>query len=181
MNFVNKKPQIIILTGKAGSGKSKTASLFINAYKNKKAISLAYSSYLKSIAKNVLAWDGNDKTKPRTFLQDLGNKLIRKINKSFLINRMIEDIKVYSYFYDVIIISDARFVEEIESIKSIYKKVLVIKITRDKKNNLTEKQSKDITETALDKYKLYDYIIENNGSVKKLEEKVKQIVGNDNK
>ena len=51
-----------------------------------------------------------------------------------LINRIKEDIKVYEYFFDVIIISDARFKSEIENIKN--KNTVVIKI-EGKENKLT--------------------------------------------
>ena len=39
------------------------------------------------------------------------------IDDKLLINRILQDIEVFSYFYDIIIISDARLVDEIESIK----------------------------------------------------------------
>ena len=43
-------------------------------------------------------------------------------------------------------------------------------------NNLTKDERKHITETALDNYNDYDYIIENSGTLEELNEKVKKIV-----
>ena len=89
-----------------------------------------------------------------------------------MINRVIEDIMVYSYFFDLIVISDARFINEIEMIKNNFKDVVVVNIYgRD--NNLNEIQKIHITETALDDYKKYDYKIYNDNN---LEEKVKKML-----
>ena len=65
--------KIIILSGKAQSGKNKVASIIENNLKDKKVITISYASYLKEYAKNILKWDGNESTKPRTFLQEIGD------------------------------------------------------------------------------------------------------------
>lgn len=162
MEFKLKDTKIIILSGKAGSGKSSVASII---KKYKKCIILSYASYIKEIAKNVLSWDGSEENKPRDFLQQFGD-VIKNINSNLLINRMIEDIKMYSYFYDLIVISDARFINEIENIKTNFKNVYSINIYgRD--NNLTSNQKKHITETALDNYDKYDYKLKNDLNIEK--------------
>lgn len=179
MKFINRNPKIYVLSGKASSGKNLTASLMTDIYfkKNKNAISLAYASYLKEYAKNVLKWDGEEKTKPREFLQQVGVELIKKqIDSNMLINRILEDIKVYSYFYDVIIISDARFIEEISCVKDNFDNVTVIRINSDIESNLTDSEKKHITETALDNYNEYDYNIENNETVYELRNKIEEII-----
>lgn len=168
MEFKLKKPKIIILSGKAGSGKSSVASL-ISKYE--KCIVLSYASYIKEVAKNVLDWDGNEEDKPREFLQQFGD-VIKEIDSNFLINRLIEDIKVYSYFYDLIVISDARFVSEIETIKNNFENVYSINIY-GRHNNLTQQQKNHITEIALDNYSKYDYKIKNDENC---EEKIKNIL-----
>ena len=172
MEFKTKDVKIIILSGKAGSGKSSIAKI-INNYKE--SIILSYASYIKEVAKNVLNWDGSEEDKPRDFLQQFGDE-IKKINPDLLINRVIEDIKVYSYFYELIIISDARFEREIKCIKDNFKKVYTINIYgRD--NNLKETQKNHITETSLDNYDKYDYKIKNDENVKeKIEDILKEIL-----
>jgi hypothetical protein len=171
-------PKIIILCGKAEVGKNKSASILSNMLKEqgKKAVIIAYASYLKEYAKNILSWDGNEDTKPRSFLQNLGIDIIKnKIDDKFLINRIIEDIKVYSFFYDVIIISDARMVEEITDIKDNFNNVIVVKIV-GKENSLTDEQKNHITEIALDNYEDYDFIINNTSDINNLSENLKKIV-----
>lgn len=174
MEFIKKNPKIIILTGHAQSGKNETAKI-IKEYcenKNKKTVILAYAKYLKDYIKEITNWNGEENTKPRELLQQLGVELIKnKIDENLLINRIKEDIKVYEYFFDVIVISDARFKSEIEEIKT----KTVIKI-EGKENNLTEKQKNHITETALDNYNNYDYIIENKNTKENLKKQIEKIM-----
>lgn len=178
MNFTRKNPVIYVLSGKAGNGKNKIAELIKDIYEEKgaKTINLAYASYLKEYAKNILAWDGSEETKPREFLQEIGISLIKNnIDASMLINRTLEDIEVYSYFYDVITISDARFTDEIEEVRKNFKNVIVIHVF-GKENNLTDEQRKHITETALDSYNDYDYEIDNSKSLEELKNNIERII-----
>lgn len=166
--------QIIILSGKAESGKNKVASIIEENLKDKKVITISYAFYLKEYAKKILKWDGLEDTKPRTFLQEIGD-YVKEIDKNFLINRLLQDIEVYKKYFDVIIISDARFIEEINCIKEKYLNTKVINIT-GRTNKLTEIEKNHITETALDNYDLYDFKIENTSSIEELEEKVLKII-----
>lgn len=166
--------KIIILCGKAQSGKNKVANIIENNLKNKKIITISYASYLKEYAKNILGWNGLEETKPRTFLQEIGD-YVKTIDNKFLINRLLQDIEVYKNYFDVIIISDARFIEEINCIKEKYSNITVINII-GRENKLKEKEKNHITEIALDNYDLYDFKIENKKSIEKLEKKVKNII-----
>ena len=129
-------------------------------------------------AKNISGWDGSEDTKPRELLQQLGVELIKNnINENMLINRIIEDIKVYSYFYDYIVITDARFPNEIESIKKEFDNVISVRINRNI-YNLDKKYQNHSTETGMDEYNNYDYVIDNNSDLKALEIKVMEVVKN---
>mgnify|MGYP003521974688 CR=1 FL=1 len=81
---------------------------------------------------------------------------------NFFIDRLIEDINIYSYFFDCIIITDVRFKEEIDAVKSNFKNVVSIGVVRnDIESDLTEEQKQDVTEVSLDDYNDYDYKIIN--------------------
>lgn len=164
--------KVIILSGKAESGKSITADIIKNKI-DKKTIIISYASYLKEYAKNIINWDLNEATKPRTFLQELGD-LVKEIDSKFLINRIIEDIEVYKNYFDVIIISDARFLDEIELIKEKYDSI-VIRINGNT-NHLTEKEKNHNTEISLDNYHNYDYVIDNIGTKEELENKIENVL-----
>ena len=170
MQYNNKNPKIFILSGKAKSGKNMVADIIEAYYTDKKCIQLSYAYYLKQYIKKITNWDGSEENKPRDLLQSLGIDLIKKIDQKLFIRRVMEDIKVYSYFYDVIIVTDARLIEEIEEPKRIFN-CITVRINKDD-NNLTEEQKNHITETNLDNYSNFDYIIEN----KNIEDLKKQII-----
>ena len=161
MQYINKNPKIFILSGKAKSGKNYVADIINNYYKNSVQISYAY--YLKQYVKKITNWDGKEETKPRDLLQSLGTDLIKKIDEELLIRRVMEDIKVYSYFFDVIIVTDARLKEEVDIPKKLFK-CITIRIN-GKDNDLTLEQKNHITETDLDDYK-FDYVIDNINNTK---------------
>lgn len=164
MEYIKHNPKIIVLSGKAKSGKNTVADIISEYYKDK-CIQISFAYYLKQYVKNITNWDGNEETKPRDLLQSIGIDLIKnKINPNLLIDRVCDDIKVYSYFFDYIIITDARLVDEIETLKNNFE-CITIRITNPKENNLTIEQKKHITETDLDDYK-FDYVIENNEYLK---------------
>lgn len=175
-----KHTQIFVITGKARSGKDTIAGDIQEYYekKSQKCISLAYATPIKEYAKKIVAWDGKDETKPRDFLQYLGTELIRKkIDPDFFTRRMKEDILIYSEYYDVIIISDARFIDEIEMIKNNFDKVVIIKVEKPNLiSNLTEKQQQHASEISLDHYNKYDYVIINDNTLEELKEKVYNIL-----
>ena len=170
--------KIYVISGKARHGKDTTAIAIKKAYKNKKVINLAYGSYIKEYAKNISNWDGNEETKPRELLQNLGTDVIRdKIDKDFFVKRLCDDIRVYSFYFDVITISDARFPNEIEFPKKLFKEVISIKVERPNfESNLTDKQLKHPSEVSLDNFDGYDFILINDGTISDLDKKVLKIV-----
>lgn len=180
MNLENKKPKIIILSGKARAGKDTSAN-FIKEYAEKKDLKVAnlqFSFYIKMYAKILTDWDGSEETKPRTLLQQLGTDIIRdNIDNLFFIKRIIEDINVLSYFVDIITISDARLPEELDTITNKYNNVTKINIIRPNfSNNLNNKETVHRTETSLDNYNNYDYQITNDKTLLDLQKKVIKIV-----
>lgn len=159
--YTLKDPLIFVLSGKAKSGKNLIANKIENYYKNKKCIQISYAFYLKNYVKNIYGWNGREEDKPRELLQSIGIDLIKnKIDSNLLIRRVCEDIKVYSYFYDIIIITDARLIDEIETPKKLFNNVITIRIDSiyyDKK--MTIEQMNHITETNLDNYNKFNYVI----------------------
>lgn len=175
MEFTKREPKIFIISGKARSGKNEISKIIDKYYSNKKTITISFGHYIKDYAKRVSNWDGNEDNKPRELLQQLGIELIKnKINNRLFINRILEDIEIFSYFYDIIVVNDARLVDEIEILKENYPNSISIRVIRDNYDNkLTEKQKKHLTEIDLDEYTDFDYVIKNDN---KLEEKIIEIL-----
>ena len=177
MEFIKKEFKLFIISGKAKSGKNEVAKIIENYYKKKKCITISFAYYLKDYVKRITNWDGSEETKPRELLQKLGIELIKnKIDNKLLINRIIEDIEVFSYFYDIIIISDARLIDEIEVVKEKYPNSISIRVSRNNYDNLLNKEEKNhITETNLDDYIGFDYTVINNNYTE-LKEKIENIL-----
>lgn len=177
MEFQNKQPKIYLIAGKARTGKDTIGNFISENYLNQKVIHLQFSYYIKEYAKKVSDWNGSEDTKPREFLQQLGTSLIRgQIDELFFVRRMCEDIQVYSYFYDVIIISDVRYEIEITALQAKFPNVYTIYTERFHQRELTEEQQKHSTEVGLDHYDQYDYKVVNDCTLGELKEKIDQIV-----
>lgn len=169
--------KIIILCGKARSGKDTVANYIKDIYKDKKILNIQYTSYLKEYAKKISDWDGNEETKPRELLQKLGTIIKTKIDNNFLVNKIIDDIKVYSLYFDIITISDARYKIEVDIPKKYFNDVTTIHIVRPEfDNGLSESEKEHITEKDFDDYNNFDYEIINDGTLKQLKINVENII-----
>ena len=182
MNLENRNPMIYCISGKAGSGKSTVGAIIEREYQKLglKTITSPYTKYLKQYIGTITGVNVTEENKPRELLQKLSSDLIKKKlnNKDFFIRRQVEDIEFYSYFFDVVIIPDVRFPNEIEILKEKFPNVVSIRVERQNyESKLTEEEMQDITETALDKYNNYDYIITNE-SRKELESDTLKIINN---
>ena len=179
MEIINKKPTISLLSGKARNGKDTIAGFLKKFYEadGKKVIYSRAGKYIRYYAIEMTGWDGSEETKPRDLLQELGTEVIRnKLNKKeMFIQRQLDDIEIYSYFYDAIIVPDIRLPREIDSVKEKFDNVVTIEVNRiNFDSSLTGNQKKHITETAMDNYKDFDYIVTND-TLEKLEEDIYKI------
>ena len=104
MNIENKKPKIYLICGRARHGKDTIAGFLKKFYEEdgKKVIYSRAGKYIKFYAMEMTDWDGSEESKPRKLLQELGTDVIRnKLNKAeMFIERQLDDIEIYSYFYD---------------------------------------------------------------------------------
>ncbi len=155
--------KIFLVAGKAGSGKGEVAKYIKEyyIYKLESCVITEYSKYLKNFAKELTDWDGNSNTKPRSYLQELGDK-IRKIDSKYFVNNMLDDLRIYETLTDNVVISDVRMPEEIEDIKLNYDNVYAIYVENQfAQSKLTVAEQSHITEVALDSYEEFDYILAN--------------------
>ena len=171
--------KIILLGGKANSGKDSTAEYIDEYYRSRgvDVVNIQIAYYIKMYAKQIAHWDGDNETKPRQLLQDLGTELIRKqIDEYFFIKRILQDIDIYSRYFDVITISDGRLPEEFASIKVAYPETVTVHVTRPNYNSrLSKKQKEHVTESLVDDIE-YDYDIVNDGTLDDLQKKAIELV-----
>ena len=152
--------KVYLISGKAGSGKNYVANRLYERLNN--SVVTSFSKYIKLFATELKLWDGNDNEKPREFLQKTGD-IMRAINDNFLTKRMLEDIKVYKELgIENVIINDVRLKNEIEYMKNSPHKIITIRVNNKKSNRkLSTSEKTHLTETELNNYKKFDYIIEN--------------------
>ena len=168
--------RIFIIGGKANTGKN-TLAKYIKEYydkKDEKSIITEYSKYIKLVANEMIDWEETHK-KPRKFLQDLGEEYRKAIDPNIFINRMKEDILIFQKYYQNIIICDARLIPEITLLKTKYQNCYTIHLIGNNKNDLSSEEANHITETELEKYKNFDYQLEN-FDFKKLKENINKIL-----
>lgn len=177
--------KIFIIGGKAKCGKNTFGEYLREELKDYgyKPCVMHITEPLYSYARNYFEWNGNEQDKPREFLQKMGIEIIRdKLGKKdFLLNRLYEDIDILKNFFDTFIITDARFINEFESLKAKYDDVISIKINRKNYDNqLSEEEARHVTEQEISSYDNFDYIIENK-SFSSLKAAALEIVRNEEK
>jgi dephospho-CoA kinase len=115
-----------------GSGKDTFASFI----KDKNYKRFAMADPIKVIATEHFGWDGNKDDKGRKLLQILGTEAGRKYNNDIWIDKVVANL--YNYFIidnnDKAVITDCRFFNELEKLKTFSKNnnisSITIKITR---------------------------------------------------
>ncbi len=160
--------KIFVIAGKARTGKNTLGNYLRDELKEYgyKPCVMHLTEPLYSYARNYFDWSENTGEKPREFLQKMGIEIIKeKLHKNyFLIDRTCEDIEILSNFFDTFIITDARLIMELEELKKRFDDVVTIKLERDNYDDLlTDEERSHITETEIDDYRNFNYIIKNTG------------------
>ena len=178
MKFEKRDSKIILLSGKARSGKDTVAKIIKDYYSNLDVIVISFGHYVKDYVKRITNWDGSEDTKPREMLQQIGIELIKnKVDDRLFIKRIIDDINVFSYFYDIIIVDDVRLLDELVSLKKEFNNPVSIRVNRiNNDNNLTISEKQHVTETDLDNIDEFDYYVVNNNDYNKLYEDIINIL-----
>lgn len=161
--------KIFVIGGCAKTGKNTFGNYLREELKNYgyKPCVMHLTEPLYSYARNYFDWNENTGEKPREFLQKMGIEIIKeKMHKNmFLIDRTCEDIEILSNFFDTFIITDARLIMEFSEFKKRFDDVVTIKMVRDGSfdNGLVGDEKAHITETEINDYNNFDYIIKNVG------------------
>ncbi len=168
---------VFFISGKARHGKTTSANM-IKKYFNehdKESVVTSYGKYIKMYASEITGWDGKSEPKPRELLQTLGTKVIRQKlgREDFYVKRIDEDLDVYNEYVNAVMLDDVRLPIEMDYFKDKCKNMITMHINRPNfESDLPDKQRKHITEVGLDDYKGFDYMIENDGTLDDLENKI---------
>jgi hypothetical protein len=171
------KQVVILISGKAGTGKTTTAKYLVKHLG--KAGIFPFADPLKAIARRM-SWDGNKTEAGRRLLQGLGT-LGREYNPFIWIKLSMDD-ALYSaqdLDLDYIIVDDWRFPNEYEYVKSNPGvQVFTVRMFAPNREILKgTPEYNDISETSLQEDDLaYDIWLDNTGDISELYIKLDSVV-----
>lgn len=175
-----KKPIILSFSGKARHGKDTSALIAKKILEDNGFLCarMAYADYLKFIAEKVYGWGGAKDEAGRTLLQTLATE-VRERNLNFWVDQVVYATSNILPHYDYILISDARYPNEISRWKVHDYSIITIKIVRANfQNGLTWEQRLHESETALDDFP-FDFEIvcaDKKALQKNIEKLIKEII-----
>ena len=175
---MNKKPTVILLSGKSGSGKDFVANIMKEKLEQKgnKVLVTHYADLLKYILKTFFDWDGQKDEHGRHLLQYVGTDVIRRQNPNYWVDFVKDIIIMFSNNWDYILIPDARFPNEITRMFCSNFRTISIRITRlNYISKLTDEQQQHESETALDSYS-FDYYMTNDGTLKGIAKEINDFI-----
>lgn len=157
-------PKIILISGKARSGKDTFAMYFKAEAKIhcKRVLTIRYGDILKFVCKEYFNWNGEKNEEGRSLLQNVGTDLCRHNNPDTWVNCVIELVKGLKSNYDYVLIPDVRFPNEITKWWDTDFDSITVRINRvdedmsDYDNGLTKEQKQHSSEVALDDW-VFDY------------------------
>ena len=176
----------IILSGKSGSGKDMLAQFMKEelAKHGQKALIIHYADALKWVLRDYFDWDGKKDEIGRTLLQMVGTDIVRTRHPNFWTGIVVGLIQAFepTSTFDVAIIPDARFPNEVDISLENLKNCVSVRIERKNADGtdwvnpvLTEEQRNHPSETSLDVF-AFDYIIHNDEGLELLRESAKTIL-----
>ena len=157
--------KIILISGKAGSGKDTVAEilkehLISDGISESKILVTHFADLLKYIATKFFGWNGVKDDAGRTLLQHLGTNVVREKNPNYWTDFIKSILKLFENEWEYVFIPDTRFPNEVSEIVSNFEDVKVVRVNRPRNNILSETQQEHPSETALDDFK-FDVVLEN--------------------
>lgn len=168
--------KILAISGHAQNGKDTVAGLLRDNLRadGNRVLVTHYADLLKYMCRTFFDWDGNKDEKGRHILQYVGTDVIRKQAPDFWVDFISSVLTYFKEEWDLVIIPDTRFPNEIDKLVSNGFDVTHIRVIRPNfKSPLTWAQQIHPSETALDTVEPDVYII-NNVSIEELDAKIKE-------
>lgn len=188
--------KIIMISGKAGSGKDTIANFFKDELiaSNKRVLVMHFADLVKYYATQYFNWDGEKNEAGRSLLQEIGTTVMRGRYPEYwaeIIGKFIDAYTIPEHsFFDYILIPDWRFINEYEVVYDYAaiqnNETITIRIERYddaglkwKNPNMTSDQLNHISECELDNF-AFNWIIENRGTLEDLRNSVDEILKGEN-
>lgn len=168
----------IIISGKSGHGKDMLAHFMCERLEEEglRVLTIHYGDALKWILRDFYGWNGQKDEKGRFLLQHIGTDIVRAKYPNYWTSIVAGLISALENEFDVALIPDARFPNEIEIVMDTIPNSVCVRIERkntdgsDWKNPaFTEEQRQHPSETSLDNY-VFDYVIHNDEGLEMLKD-----------
>lgn len=155
--------KVICISGKAEHGKDTLAGMMkeVLEQKGERVLITHYGDLVKYVAKTFFNWDGLKNEEGRTLLQYIGTDKVRQKNVNFWVEFIAEILDIFSDRWDVVLIPDCRFANEIDVLLNNGFSVTSVRINRENHvSALTPDQLSHASETSVDDI-IADYIVTN--------------------
>ena len=174
-----------LVPGKSGSGKDMMAQFMKEelAKHGQKALVIHFADAVKWFCRDFLDWDGKKDEVGRTLLQMVGTDIVRAKHPNFWTGIVVGLIQAFepTSNFDVAIVPDARFPNEVDISLENLKNCVSIRIERTENGEpwinpvLTEEQRNHPSETSLDCF-AFDYVVHNDEGLELLRESAETIL-----
>lgn len=170
--------KVIIISGKARHGKDTVAAMMASELRErgKKVLVTHYADPLKFVCTKFFGWNGEKDDEGRSLLQYVGTDIVRKFDENFWVDHLGRLLLAFKDEWDYVIIGDARFPNEIDSMRDLGHDVTHVRVVRTVVNTaLTQKQQTHESEVALDNT-LPDLYVNNYGTLEQLNDVVASLI-----
>ncbi len=155
--------KVVCISGKAEHGKDTLAGMMkeVLEQKGERVLITHYGDLVKYVARTFFSWDGLKNEEGRTLLQYIGTDKVRQKNVNFWVEFIAEILDIFSDRWDVVLIPDCRFANEIDVLLNYDFDVTSVRIERENYvSALTEEQMNHASETSVDDI-AYEYLVTN--------------------
>lgn len=176
----------ILISGKSGSGKDQLAQYMKEELEkhNKKVLIIHYGDAVKWVLRDYFNWDGQKDIIGRTLLQRIGTDIVRAVHPNFwtgIVVGLLQAFEPYNDF-DVALVPDARFPNEVNIALENLKNCVSVRIERHNQDGsiwlnpaFTKEQLEHPSETSLDCF-AFDYVVHNDEGLDTLKESAQTIL-----
>ena len=171
--------KVICISGKAQNGKSEVAKWFKYLYEGDgyKVAIVPMARDLKQYLTDYYGFLGVKSELWRNQLQSFGQRVREQVDEDFFATRTFDSIcALAENGFQIFIVDDMRYVNELEMIKNFGENVEFIRVNRiNFESTLTDIQKLHPSETQLDDYDKWDYTISCESGIDKIQIAVQNI------
>jgi len=170
--------KVIIISGKSGAGKDMIGHFMKEELEkhHQRVLVIHYADAVKWVLRDYFNWDGKKDERGRTLLQHIGTDVVRAKYPNFWVNIVADLISAFEDEFDVAIIPDARFENEVQIVMEKFPALTCIRIERTNADGtawvnpaFTPEQLIHPSETSLDDFS-FNYIVHNDAGLEELKD-----------